>query len=162
MFARGLPDFLAGVVRTQVAGRRLVLGMPLSAAASLHSSALQGGEPLTISNLFKLMLDLDLKAFHDLTGMWVMLNPGECVVVPPGFILAEFPADDINVTMSYSFLAERHCTKEYGEYITSVIQLGLSTCSQPSHHSTEMNLRVLSLYTRSRDNPRSEQTVCTN
>jgi hypothetical protein len=131
-------------VKVQIEGRSLIAGIPLVKIAELHAEGCPGEQP-TICNLSKYFLHLDEAAFAEIGAFWTLLGSQRGIIVPPGYLLAEYPVAPLNLSFSYLSMTQKNSSPHQVHLMMAMFKLALSGCSQPSHEGTEQMLRELNL-----------------
>ena len=92
----GLSDLCAPILRWQLRGRRLIMGIPLNATRK-HLSDAKGDTPPAIGLHCSTLLNMDYAKFQELGGFWALLTAGDLMWIPQATILVEHNLADESV-----------------------------------------------------------------
>lgn len=137
-----MSDMLAPTAKLQISGSKLVLAIPFhSLASSIRASS--KAIPLTVHNLAKEMLRMDLATFSKGGGMCVHMSAGDFVWIPECCLVGEFSmggdpdSSDISKSLSWVAMTDYHCSEESLKNIIQTQQTFLDQCVQPCQKQLE-------------------------
>lgn len=138
----GISDLMTGTVQIQKSGTKYVCGLPFK-----HAWDSCGAGKHSWQNLQKTMTRLTVEDLTEMGGYFCVLEPDTFLVSPPGMILWELAVGDaVSLTISYEFLAQRHCQERFSYNMLTVVNNAASLCTEPHHMNLEKKLRVSRTY----------------